>query len=48
LGSKITKSVQLERNTHQKVRVFAALNDESIGSVIEKAINYYIDKVRAN
>ena len=40
----ISKSVQLSRGTHQKVRVFAALNEESISSVIDKAINCYIIK----
>lgn len=39
----ISKSVQLSRGTHQKVRVFAALNEESISSVIDKAINNYIN-----
>ena len=40
----ISKSVQLSRGTHQKVRVFAALNEESISSVIDKAINDYINR----
>ena len=39
----ISKSVQLSRGTHQKVRVFAALNEESISSVIDKDINNYIN-----
>ena len=48
MGSKIdnkpiTKNCQLSRGTHQKVRVFAALNEESISSVIDKAINNYIN-----
>ena len=41
-NTKICKSVQLSKDVHQKVRIFAALNDESISSVIEKSINYYI------
>ena len=40
----ISKSVQLSRGTHQKVRVFAAINEESISSVIDKAINDYINR----
>ena len=46
MGDKITKSVQLSKDVHQKVRIFAALNDESISSVIEKSINYYIEKYK--
>ena len=42
MGNRISKSVQLSKAIHSKVRIFAALNDESIGAVIEKAINYYI------
>ena len=45
-NTKICKSVQLSKDVHQKVRIFAALNDESISSVIEKSINYYIEKYK--
>ena len=44
--NKITKSVQLSKDLHSKVRIFAALNDESISSIIEKSINYYIEKYK--
>ena len=43
-----TKSVQLKKSVHSKLRIFAALNDLSISSVIEKSINLYIGNSQKN
>lgn len=42
-NKEINKSVQLSRATHQKLRMFCALNDKTISSVVDKAINLYIN-----
>ena len=42
-NKEINKSVQLSRATHQKIRMYCALNDKTISSVVDKAINLYIN-----
>ena len=42
-NKEINKSVQLSRNTHQQLRMYCALNDKTISSVVDKAINLYIN-----
>jgi len=42
-NKEINKSVQLSRSTHQKLRMYCALNDKTISSVVDKAINLYIN-----
>ena len=39
----ICKSVLLTKTTHQKLRMYCALNDKTISSVVDKAINLYIN-----
>ena len=42
-NKEINKSVQLNRATHQKLRMFCCLEDKTISSVVDKAINLYIN-----
>ena len=41
---KIKKSLQIDRNLHQKLRLFCAINDVTISEVVEKSLDLYIDK----
>tara|TARA_Y100000593_G_scaffold39396_1_gene76105 strand:+ start:869 stop:1135 length:267 start_codon:yes stop_codon:yes gene_type:complete len=42
-NKEINKSVQLSRATHQKLRMFCASSDQTISSVVDKAIILYIN-----
>ena len=41
---KIKKSLQIDRNLHQKLRLCCAINDVTISEVLEKSLDLYIDK----
>ena len=41
---KTKKSLQIDRNLHQKLRLFCAINDVTISEVVEKSLDMYIDK----
>ena len=42
-NKEINKSVQLSRSTHQKLRMFCCLEEKTISSVVDAAINLYIN-----
>ena len=42
-NKEINKSVQLSRATHQKIRMYCALNDKTISGIVDEAINNYIN-----
>lgn len=42
-NKEINKSVQLNRATHQKLRMFCCLEDKTISSIVDKAIILYIN-----
>ena len=44
-NKEINKSVQLSRSTHQKLRMFCCLEEKTISSVVDEAINLYINKL---
>ena len=41
---KIKKSLQIDRNLHQKLRLFCAINSVTISEVVEKSLDLYIDE----
>ena len=42
-NKELNKSVQLSRATHQKLRMFCCLEDKTISSIVDLAINLYIN-----
>ena len=38
-NKEINKSVQLSRATHQKIRIYYALNDKTITGIVNEEIN---------
>ena len=40
---KVTKSLQIDRNIHQRLRIFCALHDMKINDVVEESVQQFLN-----